>query len=173
MKLFGFRIALVLALLVLLYEKVFFCKILALIIFIIQLALSPLRFYRSPREKILCLLADKLLFTTVLIVLADLRVFKTGMVAWIVGSVFIHSGIDLLEVSLTDSLDLRPSSHKNFIYMILTLLGVFLFVLRRRVDPYIFILLRGVISWSLAFLSGLFIFQCLASDRFKKLTKEA
>ncbi len=173
MKLFISRLILTFISLGLLYQRPLFFKELVLVLFAIQIILSLLRFYPSFREKILCLLADKILFASVLIVLADFHAMRTGIVAWIIGCAFMHSGVDLLEISLNKSVDLWLSSVKNFISMVLTFLVLLLFYLQTMIPVHIHQYALSILSWSFACLSGIFIFQGILSPGFRKLIREA
>ncbi len=173
MKLFISRLILTFISLGLLYQKSLFLKELVLILFIVQIVLSLLRFYPSFREKILCLLADKILFASVLIILADLHGMRTGMVAWIIGCAFVHSGVDLLEISLNKSVELGLSSFKNFISLILTFFAVLLFCFQGIIPLHIHGYALSILSWIFAALSGIFILQGVLSSGFRKLIREA
>lgn len=116
------RIVLVLPILGVLYLRNTTGFAVAAVLFAAVSILSLDLFYSSFRQKILGLLADKLLFTSTLVVLGDLDRLSVVLVAWIIGIVFVHSGVDLLQNQLQGtSLDLRECRAKNWTHMVILL----------------------------------------------------
>ena len=170
----AFRFCITVFILFLLNQNAFFLKVLSCVLFVFSGLFSYPRFYSSHREKILGLLADKISFTCVLVVLADLRVLDVILVAWIIGVVFLQTGVDLLQSSLkAEDFHIRSAWIKNQCYMVLTLFSLFLFVLESRISSSLYHPLHHILSILWFVLTVVLVVQAFSSDKLHKLMGDA
>ena len=174
MKIFFLRVALTIPLFVFFYHEGLIAKCLACLIFAVGCLLSYQRFYTTVRERIFSLLADKILFTTMMVALVDHEILHVGLVVWVIGSVFIYSGVDLLQRSLQENSSTFIASWiKNLVYMsfVFFFLSFSSFQNGISIEKYQKILSFVCHLW--VWVSTFFIIQCLFSKSLKELTKEA
>lgn len=170
----AFRFCITVLILFLLYRNAFFFKVLSSILFIFLGLLSYPKFYATNREKILGLLADKISFTCVLVVLADLRVLDVILVAWIIGVVFLQTGVDLLQSSLkSNDFDTRSAWTKNLCYMVLTFFSLLLLVFESLISSNLYHPLHHLLSILWFVLTVVLVVQAFSSDKLHKLMKDA
>jgi len=169
-----FRFCTTVFILILLNQSAFFLKIFSCILFVFSGLLSFPRFYASAREKILGLLADKISFTCVLVALADLRFLDVILVAWIIGVVFLQTGVDLLQSSLkAENFRMRSAWIKNQCYMLLTLLSLILFNLEYRISTSLYHPMHHFLSVLWFVFTVVLVVQAFSSDKLHKLMKDA
>lgn len=174
MKLFFIRIFLTLNVIILIYLNSHIANIAALFISVVVIVLSYTKFYFSKTDKILGLLADKIFFCSVLVVFTDLRVLGVPLTAWVMGVVFVHSGIDLLQGSLTcESINFRSSWVKNIIHMTLTLLVLMNYSAQLFINEQYSLKIFQIISWAWFFFTVGFLISSIGSEKFRKMVKEA
>jgi hypothetical protein len=169
-----FRFCITVLILLLLNQNAFFLKVLSCVLFVFSGLFSFPRFYGSHREKILGLLADKISYTCVLVALADLMVLDVILVAWIIGVVFLQTGVDLLQSSLkAEDFHVRSAWIKNQCYMVLTLLSLILFVLQYRISTSLYHPMHHVLSVLWFVLTVVLVVQAFSSDKLHKLMRDA
>lgn len=174
MYIFLFRIALTFFVLVFLYQPHPWARGLGLVLGFVCMGLSRVRVGDGPRYQILNLLADKVFFGSVLIVLVDLKVLWVPFVAWVVGVVFIHSGVDLLQKSLHASdLNFRSLQKINAIHMILAWLAMTIFVMDDCLPKEWVSHVLVFVSYVWFFLTVFFLAKSLVSANFRKLMNNA
>jgi phosphatidylglycerophosphate synthase len=146
----------------------------AIFTFVVGCILSYQKLYKGMQNKILGLLADKIFFSSTLIVLADLKVVSVILVAWVIGVVFVHSGIDLLQRSLqVGTLDLGFSWTENLIHMGFVLIVLIISSLQGYWDGAAPRQAVNIISYSWFFFTAFLLIRSLFSEKFQKMIKES
>ncbi|MBI1869956.1 MAG: hypothetical protein HYS07_02045 [Chlamydiae bacterium] len=119
-------------------------------------------------------MGNKILISSVLIVLADLKVVHVAIIAWVIGIEFLLSGVDLLKRSLyqesSQSLFFYKKSFLE-IFLLFFLLMIFAFQSSLSVFFYQFVQMGISLVW--VFLAAFFMISSLVSKRFQALLKEA
>ena len=174
MKIFFVRLLLTLLVQFLLYQKNAVCLGMAIFTFVVGCILSYQKLYKGIQNKILGLLADKIFFSSTLIVLADLKVVSVILVAWVIGVVFVHSGIDLLQRSLqVGSLDLEFSWRENLVHMGFVLIVLIIFSLQGYIGNEAYHRVINAISYGWVLFTAFLLIQSLLSEKFQKMIKES
>lgn len=174
MKLFLLRLFLTLTILVLLYQPFVWSRILAVVLCVIFITLSRIKDYDRARDRILSLLADKIFFVSIIIVLADCKFLWVPFVAWVIGVVFIHSGVDLLQKSLhSGDSDFQFSRKINLIHMLFVLIVMTLFVWINFLPKEWMDCMIRFVSYFWFFMTVFFLLKSLTSAQFKRLMSDA
>lgn len=174
MKIFLIRLFLTFLVQIFLYQKSTVYLGLAIVVYFFGGILSCQKIYQSTRDRILSLLSDKIFFCSTLVALVDLEVLPTILAAWVIGVVFIHSGVDLLQSSLhVGSQDLRFSWFANLIHMGFVLIVILICFLQKQLGAVIYDHFLYFISWAWVLFTIALLIRSLFSEKFRRMIKEA